>query len=106
MLPAHVADELLRAMVTVMRESVSRGTPRSVRTRVLGPDGIRIVVRDGGADADSALRDEVARRMRSIDGRAEVGRAPDGGTSVTLSWGSVVITGTAPLAEAELLVVA
>ncbi len=104
MLPAHVADELLRAMVTVMRESVASGTPRFVRTRPLGPDGIRIVVMDGGTGG--ALRDDIARRMRSIDGRAEVGRTSAGGTAVTLSWGSAVITGTAPFGHAELLVVA
>lgn len=99
MLPAHVADSLLAAMVEVLQSSVEADAARSIRARALGPDGIRITVRNG---AGSTVQESVADRMRSIDGRAEVAEGADGGSVVTLSWGSVVITGTAPRIEAEM----
>lgn len=99
MLPAHVADSLLGAMVEVLQSSVDADSARSIRARVLGPDGIRITVRNG---AGATVQESVIDRMRAIDGRAEINAGEDGAPVVTLSWGSVVITGTAPRVEVEM----
>jgi hypothetical protein len=37
--------------------------------------------------------------MRSVDGRADIRTAAGTGTVVTLSWGSIVVSGTAPRPE-------
>jgi hypothetical protein len=71
----------------------------------LGPDGIRIVLSDDGVPVDlgdpddprAVLHRTVVELMRGIDGRADITTGP--GTVVTLSWGSVVVTGTAPRPE-------
>jgi hypothetical protein len=41
----------------------------------------------------------VVELMRVVDGRADIATRPGSGTVVTLSWGSVVVTGTAPRPE-------
>ena len=110
-LPVDAADALVASLLEVM-ETGAVATPdatvRTVRMTELGPDGIQVVVTDDGAGFSPvdpatprarAFRD-AALRMRSVDGRAVVEPAPERGTVVRLSWGSVVVSGTTPQPEA------
>lgn len=106
-LPSAAADALLAAMVEAMDNSVRHAgdADRSLTAEPLGPDGIRVVVADDGVGFEAAtalarsgsLHRTVVERMRQVHGRADVVSAPREGTRVTISWGSVVISGTRPL---------
>ena len=109
-LPVGAAEAIVASMLHVITASVLHAegaTSRSIRMTELGPDGIRIVVADDGRAADpddpdderNDLHRSVVALMRGVDGRADVRSAPGEGTVVTLSWGSVVVSGTAPLPE-------
>ncbi|MGN6446288.1 hypothetical protein [Amnibacterium sp.] len=108
--PVSAADAVVDAMLHAIEAGqlhAEGATTRSIRMSELGPDGLRIVVTDDGAPLDpaepeherAALLRVAAELMRSIDGRADIRSEPAVGTTVTLSWGSVVVTGTAPRPE-------
>jgi hypothetical protein len=108
--PVEAGEALVDAMLATLTSSARHatgGADRSVRMSELGPDGIRIVIEDGGYDFEATEVDEecaelirAARdRMRAVDGRVDVRRGSTGGTVVTLSWGSVVVTAAAPRTE-------
>lgn len=109
-LPLDVADTMLAAMAEAMTNSVHHSAARhhEVRLAPLGPDGLRIVVRDDGVGFDLAsvalrgVADVVQRPLRRFDGRADIDTSPGHGCTVTLSWGSVVISGTDPLQDERL----
>jgi len=102
-LPAQAAQMLVTAMLHTMVGSVqhSGAERRSLVMSELGPDGIRIVLSDDGVPVDlgdpddprAVLHSTVVELMRVVDGRADI--TTGAGTVVTLSWGSVVVTGTA-----------
>jgi hypothetical protein len=108
-LPVEAATTIVTAMVHTMTGCVlhSGASRYSIVMSELGPDGIRIVLADDGVpfdlgDADdprTVLHRTVVELMRAVDGRAEVRALPRAGTAVTLSWGSVVVSGTAPRVE-------
>ena len=112
-LPAAAADAVLAAMVQAMDNSFRHAgdADRSLSAEPLGPDGIRVLVTDTGAGFDvgaavgagRGLQLAVVERMRRVDGRADVVSAPSEGTRVTISWGSVVVSGTRPLLGAEVV---
>jgi signal transduction histidine kinase len=112
-LPAAAADAVLAAMVQAMDNSVRHAgeAGRSLTAEPLGPDGVRVVVTDTGVGFDTAsaiaagrgLHRGVVERMRQVDGRADVVSAPSEGTRVTISWGSVVVSGTRPLLAGEVV---
>ncbi|MGT2425329.1 hypothetical protein [Amnibacterium kyonggiense] len=105
-LPVAAGEALVDALLLAVTAGSLPATAAAVRRismTELGPDGIRILVEDDGAAFDPAdagheratlLRD-AAELMRGVDGRADVRSRDSGGTSVVLSWGSVVVTGTA-----------
>jgi hypothetical protein len=106
-LPVDVAEVIVSSMLHLISCSVLHAdgaTYRGIRMSDLGPDGIRIVISDDGRpcragdvqDARTAPYRTVMELMRSIDGRADVRSSPETGTTVSLSWGSVVVSGTAP----------
>ncbi|WP_375407643.1 hypothetical protein [uncultured Amnibacterium sp.] len=109
-LPVDAADAVVSSLLHLISASLFHAegaTVRSIRMTALGPDGVRIVVTDDGRacrpnDPDDERSDRfhaVADLMRAVDGRAHVRSAPGEGTAVALSWGSVVVSGTAPLPE-------
>ncbi|WP_375387820.1 hypothetical protein [uncultured Amnibacterium sp.] len=109
-LPVEAAEAIVESLLQSMTSSLAEATDarvRTVRMSELGPDGIRVVVSDDGAGFDPAdpsgsrarAQRDVALRMRSVDGRAIVESGPAGPTVVRLSWGSVVVSGVAPLPE-------
>ena len=110
-LPPAAADAVLAAIVEAMDNSVRHAgdAGRSLTAVALGPDGVQVVVADDGVGFVAApalasgrgLHLAVVERMRAVDGRAEVVSAPAAGTRVIISWGSVVVSGTRPLAAAE-----
>lgn len=110
-LPADIADALLDAMAEAMTNSVrhAEAESRELRITPLGPDGLRIVVRDDGVGFDPAsvslrgVATVVQQPLRRIDGRADIDTAPGRGCTVVLSWGSVVMSGTDPLSDDELV---
>jgi hypothetical protein len=113
-LPVEAADAIVTAMVHTMTGSVLHaGAARySLSMSELGPDGIRVVLTDDGVPFDlgdpddprTVLHRTVVELMRTVDGRADVHTGPGVGTAVTLSWGSVVVSGTAlPPERAEVL---
>ncbi|RIX26565.1 sensor histidine kinase [Amnibacterium setariae] len=109
-LPADAAEALIASMVHAMSASVLHAegaTVRSITMAELGADGIRVVLADDGRGFDpregrdprvEALQ-SVVELMRSVDGRADIRTGAGTGTVVTLSWGSIVISGTAPRPE-------
>jgi hypothetical protein len=113
MLPADVADAIVELLLASLRFSVaeSRGATRRVcRAEPLGADGIRVVVEDDGSGIDlgTIRRDigedgfDVVDRLRALEGRLDVRSAPGEGMTLTVSWGSVVLSGTAlPPEQAE-----
>ena len=113
-LPTAAADAVLAAMVEAMDNSVHHAgdAERSLSAEPLGPDGIRVVVADDGTGFDvvpalaasRGLQMVVVERMRQVYGRADVASAPAEGTRVTISWGSVVISGTRPLDDSRVAV--
>jgi signal transduction histidine kinase len=113
-LPSAAADAVLAAMVEAMDNSLRHAgeADRSLTAEPLGPDGIRVVVADDGVgfDASSAvalsrgLQLTVVERMRQVHGRADIVSAPRGGTRVTISWGSVVVSGTRPLDDRKVAI--
>jgi hypothetical protein len=111
-LPVEAAEAIVESILQSMETSAAIATDavvRTVRMTELGPDGIRVVVADDGAGFDpadpSAARSrahrDVALRMRAVDGRATIESSPAGGTVVRISWGSVVVSGTAPMPATE-----
>ncbi|GAA4754066.1 hypothetical protein GCM10025783_28770 [Amnibacterium soli] len=108
-LPAQAAQMIVTAMLHSMTGSVqhSGAERRSLTMSELGPDGIRVVIADDGAPVDlgdpddprAVLHRTVIDLMRVVDGRADIATRRGSGTVVTLSWGSVVVTGTAPRPE-------
>ncbi|MBW4041049.1 MAG: hypothetical protein HIU86_02830 [Acidobacteria bacterium] len=105
-LPVAVCEAIVDAMLHAMTAATVHApaaTTRSVRMSELGPDGVRVVVADDGDPFDPADpgHDRVARLhaaadlMRSVDGRLDVRAGDVRGTVVTLSWGSVVVSGVA-----------
>ncbi|GAA2749895.1 hypothetical protein [Amnibacterium kyonggiense] len=105
-LPVEAGEALVDALllaVTAGSLHTDEATSRTIRMSELGPDGIRIVLEDDGAAFDpaeagherAALLRDAAELMRSVDGRADVRAGSAGGTAVVLSWGSVVVSGTA-----------
>jgi hypothetical protein len=104
-LPAQAAQTIVTAMLHSMTGSVqhSGADRRSLTMSELGPDGMRVVIADDGVPVDlgdpddprAVLHRTVVDLMRVVDGRADITTRPGSGTVVTLSWGSVVVTGTA-----------
>jgi two-component sensor histidine kinase len=112
-LPTAAADALLAAMVETMDNSIRHAgdADRVLSAEPLGPDGIRVLVSDDGAGFDvepalamnRGLQLAVVERMRQVFGRADVVSALREGTSVTISWGSVVVSGTRPLEDRKVV---
>ena len=112
-LPAAAADALLAAMVETMDNSIRHAgdADRVLSAEPLGPDGIRVLVADDGVGFEvvpalamnRGLQLAVVERMRQVFGRADVVSAPEEGTSVTISWGSVVVSGTRPLEDRKVV---
>lgn len=111
-LPPVAADAVLAAMVEAMDNSRRHAgdADRSLTAMPLGPDGIRVLVADDGLGFDASsvlaagsLHTTVVERMRQVHGRADVVSHPGRGTRVTISWGSVVVSGTRPLDDAMAL---
>ena len=108
-LPARAAQMIVTAMLHSMTGSVqhSGAARRSLVMSELGPDGIRVVIADDGVPVDlgdpedprAVLHRTVVELMRVVDGRADLTTRTGSGTVVTLSWGSVVVSGTAPRPE-------
>ena len=104
--PVVVGDAIVDAMLHAMTAGALHAPgaiSRSVRMSELGPDGLRIVIADDGDPFDAAdpgleravLLRAASELMRGVDGRADVRPGDEGGTVVTLSWGSVVVSGVA-----------
>jgi signal transduction histidine kinase len=112
-LPTAAADALLAAMVEAMDNSVRHAgdTGRSLSAEPLGLDGIRVLLEDDGLGFEvepalamnRGLQLVIVERMRQVYGRADVVSAPKQGTSVTISWGSVVVSGTRPLEDRKVV---
>jgi hypothetical protein len=105
-LPVVTSEAIVDAMLHAMTAGAlhaPNAINRVVRMSELGPDGLRIVIADDGDAFDAAdpglergmLLRAAAELMRSVDGRADVRPGDTGGTVVTLSWGSVVVSGVA-----------
>ncbi|WP_375407471.1 sensor histidine kinase [uncultured Amnibacterium sp.] len=111
-LPVDIADALLDAMAEAMANSVRHADAESRELRItpLGPDGLRIIVRDDGVGFDPAsvslrgVATIVQQPLRRVDGRADIDTAPGRGCTVVLSWGSVVMAGTDPLSDEALVI--
>ena len=106
-LPTPAAEAIVESLLQSMESSLVEApdaSRRTVRMTELGPDGVRVVITDDGKAFDpmdaacprASAHREIARRMRSIDGRAVVESVAGGGTTVRISWGSVVVSGAAP----------
>ncbi|MEN3340905.1 MAG: hypothetical protein V7644_309, partial [Actinomycetota bacterium] len=105
-LPVEAGRAMVEAMVAVITAGglhSAGDTRRAVRMSELGPDGLRVVIQDDGRHVHPADPDDECEHlyraagelMRAVDGRVDVRPGQRGGTVVTLSWGSVVVTGTA-----------
>ena len=109
-LPVEASRAIVEAMLLAMTAGdlhTAGPSARSVRMSELGPDGLRVVIHDDGrhvhpVDPDDECEDlyrAAGELMRGVDGRTDVRPGQRGGTVFTLSWGSVVVTGTAPRPE-------
>jgi hypothetical protein len=110
MLPADVARAIIDLLLASLRFSAQQSpdaTLRLCRAEPLGADGIRVTVEDDGSGFDMAtIRQQgdgdgldAVDRLRALEGRVDVRSAPGEGMSLVVSWGSVVMTGTALLPE-------
>jgi signal transduction histidine kinase len=113
MLPVDVADTIVELLLASLRFSVRESrdaSERICRAEPLGADGIRVVLEDDGSGFDlTTIREQggagldAVARLRALEGRVDVRSAPGEGMSLVVSWGSIVMSGTA-LPEDELTV--